>query len=121
MARDAVALTALSLNGVVDESAGVAIAPANGAAIQADGDTQRLLVVIKNTTAGARDVTVGAGAAPPSLRSGIGDLVVTLAQNDVAMMTLESARFAQGNGDIHLDFEAGMTGTVHAYRLPRGL
>lgn len=122
MARDSVAIQELTLNDGVAETAGVAIAPANGATIPAGGNTQGLFLVVKNTAAAEYDVTVKAGDNPPALAAGQGDLVEPVAANTgVKIITLESARFAQDDGAIHVDFEASMTGTIHAYRLPRAV
>jgi hypothetical protein len=122
MARDNVAITALTLNGAVAESAGVAISPTNGAVIAAGGNTQRLLIVVKNTSGASRDVTVRAGVNPPAALAGQGDLVASVpATTGVRMFAIESGRFAQENGDIHVDFVTSTAGTIHAYRLPRGL
>lgn len=42
------------------------------------------------------------------------------AQNDVAVVVLESARFVQADGKIYIDLAASMTGTIQALRLPAG-
>ncbi len=119
MARDIVAITDLAVNDATALVAGTTITPANGAAIAAGGNTQRLAIYVKNTFAGAKTVTVKAGDNPPAVAAGQGDLVESFAQDDEKFITLESARFAQSDGSIHIDFENGMTGTIAAYRLPK--
>ncbi len=119
MARDAVAITNLAVNDATALAAGVAINPANNAVIAAGGNTQRLAIHVTITNAGGADVTVKAGSNPPAFAAGQGDLVETFAQNDEKFFVIESARFAQANGDIYVDFEAGATGTIAAYRLPK--
>lgn len=119
MARDAVAITTLAANGGADEPSGTAIAPANGATIAAQSDCRKLLVRITNTHGSDHPVTVKSGANPPAFRQGVGDLSVTVpATSGVRYLTLSSARFAQADGAIYLDFETGMTGKVMAFRLP---
>ncbi len=119
MPRDAVAITSLSPNAATALVAGVAINPANNAVIAAGGNTQRLLIYVNNTFAGAKNVTVKAGANPPAFAAGQGDLTESFAQNAEKFFVIESARFAQTNGDIYVDFENGMTGVIAAYRLPK--
>ncbi len=64
-------------------------------------------------------MTVKAGVNPPSVRAGIGDLVITMgAQNDVAYVLLESSRFTQADGSIWIDVAAATTGSILALRLP---
>ena len=118
MARDAVTLVQLVENGSVASGAGTAIAPANGAVVAAKGLAgEHLILRVINTFAGAKNLTIKAGVKPPALRADLGDLVIAMAQNDDLLIKVESARFAQANGDIWLDFEAAMTGTVRAYRV----
>lgn len=119
MARDAIAITALSLDGGTDEPAGTTIVVANGGNVAAGGDSRGLVLRVDNTTASEKDVTIKAGAAP-AVRRGLGDLTVAIAASTVSYITLETARFAQADGSIDVDFEAAMTGTVSALRLPAG-
>lgn len=119
MARDSVAITQLTLSSGVAEPSGTTIAPANGAAIPAGGDTRRLFVRITNTNASDRTVTIRSGVNPPAFRQGLGDATISVpATNGVRYVTVESARFVQSDGAIYLDFETGMTGKVMAFRLP---
>jgi len=119
MARDAVSVTDLTVNGAVAMVAGVDINPTNGATIDADGDTQRLIIWIQNTYAGTKAATIKAGNNPPAFASGQGDLSVSLTQNQEKFVVIESARFAQADGSIYVDFDTGMTGKIAAYRLPK--
>ncbi len=122
MARDSVPITQLTLSGGVAEPAGTSIVPANGATIAAGGDTRKLIVRVTNTHGSDHVVTVRAGANPPAFRQGIGDASVTVAATTgVQYLTIESARFVQSDGSVHLDFDTGMTGTVMAFRLPDAL
>ncbi len=119
MARDSVAITQLTLNDGVAEPTGTTIAPANGAAIAAGGDMRKLLIRVTNTDGSDRAVTIKAGVSPPAFRAGLGDVSVTVpATSGVRYLTVESARFAQADGAVWLDFATGMTGKVMAFRLP---
>lgn len=119
MARDSVAITALTLNGGVARPAGTAINVSNGAVVDPAGDTDSFLIEVRNTTAAEKDVTIKAGVGPTA---DLGDLVVPVAANTgVQIICIESARFAQADGTVNIDFEASMTGTVAALRLPAGI
>lgn len=119
MARTNVPVTAVTANAENENPATTALDATNQHVIPAGSDSGRLLLRITNTFAGSKVVTVKAGVNPPAFRAGIGDLAITMgAQNDVAYVLLESARFAQANGDIYIDLAASMTGTILALRLP---
>ena len=118
MARDAVAITDVPLNGSVDQPAGTTINVTNGAVIDA-GHTDNLLIEIRNTNTSDRVATIKAGVGQLAAH---GDLEITVAANTgVEMVALESARFAQADGKINVDFAASFAGTIAAYRLPKGV
>lgn len=117
MARDAVAIVQPDLNDSAAIGAGTTITPANGAAIAADGVTGDLVIRVTQTGATAKSLTVVAGANPPGLTAGLGDLAIgPLAQNSDVVIRVESARFCQANGDINIDFETGFAGKIWALR-----
>lgn len=119
MARDAVAITALSLNGGVARPAGTTISVANGAYADVGFNTDKLIVEVRNTAGAEYDLTIPAGNGPTS---DLGDLVVPVAATTgVQLICVESARFVQSTGYIHFDFETSMTGTIAVYRLPDGV
>ncbi len=119
MARDAVTPVALAMNDGTAPGAGTAINVTNGAYIPAANRSQRILLHVKNTVAAAKNVTIKAGVYPPAFRQGLGDLVVQVpATSGERLFVLESARFIQADGTIWIDFEAAMTGTAFAYKLP---
>lgn len=122
MARDAVTVTALTSGTAATNPAGTAINVSNGAAIAAAGDTSRLLIRITNTNGSDRVATILAGDSPPALRKGIGDLAITVpATTGDKVVVVESARFMQDDGAIHIDFGASMAGVVSAVRLPKAI
>lgn len=119
MARDAVSVTDLTLNTGTDLVTGVDITPANGASIAAGGLTQRLLIHVVNAGASAYDVTIKAGSNPPAILASQGDVTFEVVASGESFFVIESARFAQSDGAIYVDFETGMTGKIAAYRLPK--
>jgi hypothetical protein len=123
MARTNVPVTALALDAKTDAPAAVVIVHGDGATIAAAGDTRKLLIVLTNTFAGEKIMTIKAPTANPNaVRSGIGDLAITFAAGNVTpqvkYVVIESARFAQADGSISIDFAANTTGTMNAFRLP---
>lgn len=122
MARDAVAITALSANAGVANPAGTTINVTNGANIAGVGDTSRLIVRVTNTDASDRVVTFKAGANPPAVRTGLGDLAVTVAATSGdQLIVLESARFVKADGSIDVDFAASFAGKISALRQPKAV
>lgn len=126
MARTAVTVTSLSMDAGVDvKSATIATAidATNGHKISTDGRTKRYLIHVKNTFAGAKVVTAKAPSSQvPAFRSGLGDKAVSVAASTgEQMLVLDAARFEQANGEIWLDIEASMTGTIAVYKLPDAL
>lgn len=122
MARDAVTITELSPNTAATQPAGTAISAANGAVIAgAAGRADDILIRVTNTNGTQRTVTFKAGDNPPAIRKGLGDLAVIVpATTGDKVVVLESARFAQSDGSVEVDFEASMAGIISAVRLPKG-
>lgn len=119
MPRDAVTITALAKDAGTSTPAGTVISPTNGANIAAGSDFRKLVIRVTNTYGGDKTVTIKAGANPPAFRSGIGDDVITVtASTGDVLIPIGSARFAQADGSINVDFETGMTGRISAIRLP---
>jgi hypothetical protein len=120
--RTAVVAQPLSRTAKVVQGAGTTIDPTlvtNGVVISGV-PLEELIVRVTNTFAGAKVITVRKGANPPALSAGQGDMTGSQAQNEVAHYgPLEGARFSQANGDLYVDFEAGTTGTIWAFRVPR--
>lgn len=90
-----------------------------------DGDCHNILLEFINTAeaADAMAVKVLAGDNPPAFRSGLGDLSISVAQNAVRYLVLESARFMQSDGKINIVFTPAngktQTMTVRCYKLPK--
>lgn len=95
-------------------TAGEAIDAAN--TIVVDYPTEgKLLLVLNNTFAGAKNFTIKAG---DFFRKDLGDLVLALAQADVRFLVVNSARFKNSDGQVEIAFEASTTGFVQAFLLP---
>lgn len=120
MPRDTVAVTQLTRNAGSTQPAGTAIVVANGAQVPA-GKAERLIIRVTNTHGSGHPVTIKAGVNPPAFRAGLGDLSVTVpATSGDVLIPVESARFAQADGFIYLDFEASHAGVVSAVAVPKG-
>lgn len=119
MATQTIIPTKLSYN-----SASGNLAIAGGTAIVAADTFQipykhhgKLVVMLNNTFAGAKNFTFSAGDTNlPNTKQG--NLAISLAQNEVKFVVLDSSRFVDKNGNVNLTFEAGTTGFVRAVELP---
>lgn len=121
MARTALTLTALAPNSSIADAAGNAVDPTNGHTLALTGEQslEEIYLEINSTFAGAKNFTVKAGVYPPALSAGQGDLVVSI-NNAVRLLgPFTSARFAQADGSLYVDAEAGATGTIKAFHVPR--
>lgn len=126
MPRTVVPVTVVAWEGATAPVAGTTVDQANGMYI-ATSETTNLLVHVKNTSAGARNAIVRQGDDPPSIQKYKGDMLANVpATNGERFIRINSMRHTKGtdavagtpNGSIHLDFDAGFTGTVAVYRLP---
>lgn len=133
MARTAITLRTLTANGGiaapsadnVDQSNGMTLALPT-TSIPANPNMDRLVLVVANTAGSAKNVIVragvGGGATPgQAFRSGLGDLTVSVAATSGISYVgpLESARFAQLDDSLSVDFQSGFTGTITALLLPK--
>lgn len=126
MARTEVTPTDLTPNAELDEPAGTTIDATlvtNGVTVIGGAPLEEVFVRVINSTAGAKNVTISAGDSPPADAAGVGNLVVAMTQDDVSFVgPFTSARFVQSgadSGELFIDFESGMTGTIWVYRAPR--
>lgn len=110
----------------VDQANGMNIALASTAIPAAPG-SEKLLLYVTNTAGATHTVTVRAGVgggatAGAAMRSGLGDYTtgnLTATTGSAFIGPFDSSRFAQADGSINLDFDAGFTGKIWAIRLPR--
>jgi hypothetical protein len=123
MARTAKALTALANDAGVDSAAAyTAVDQPNGHAITNAGskDADKLVLVVKNTTAGPLNVTIKAASGDPwAQHKGVGDLVVSVpATGERAIALGDGARYRQPDGNLWVDYQVGFAGSIAAFLLP---
>jgi len=122
MPRTAVTATALVPNSSIAQPTATTIDATlvtNGVEVNVAA-TETLWVEVTQTAASAKVITVQSGANPPALDAGQGDLTRSMAQNAVALFgPFSSGRFVQDGSTLHVDFEAGTTGSMRVYRMPR--
>jgi len=117
MARDIVTATKLVTNTDIAQPAGVAINTTNGTAV-AHGKHGRTIVVVTNTSAGTKVVTVRRNAAvsdPVPVDYSTTPIAATTGRQVLGPF---DGHYTQADGSIWLDFVAGHTGTVAAFELP---
>jgi hypothetical protein len=117
MARTAVPYSNLLPNSSLADPAGTSIASGAGNGGQVAKSVPELTVLrAVFTTAG--NVVVKAGANPPAVAAGQGDLTVAVGTNGVAFLgPFESGRFLQADGSLIV--ETTQTVTLTALRVPR--
>jgi len=115
MARVAIPLTQMSLNAGVS-AAGTAMDDTNQHELDLGG---KAYDVVLHAVGGGADGTIHVlpGDNPPSLRAGLGTLDITLGTADDKFVYIESARFIQSDGKVHINVDSSMTGTLAAYRV----
>lgn len=106
----------------VDQANGMNISTVN-TGLPAARTGSRLIIEVYNTAAAAHNIIVRAGATPPAHRAGLGDLTssVALTSGHQLIGPLDLSRFAQTDGSVNVDFDAGFTGTINCYLLPLGV
>lgn len=127
----AITLTSCSANGSVAQPAADVLDTGTAAVtlpLASGGQSDRIILEVKNTAAAALKVELLAGDNPPALRAGLGDatLVAAAAQNEVNIFgPFESSRFIQndatskGRLDVKFTPASGTIGVqIRAYRLP---
>lgn len=115
MARTAITPSSYTANSSITDPAGTAGDSGNGHIISGV-KLERLVVRVNNGGGGSINATVKAGANPPALEAGQGDLVVAVgagAVKDIGPFT--SGRFSQKDGSLWLDLSGSTTVTVTAF------
>jgi hypothetical protein len=123
MARTSITPTALAGNSetaVVATTIDAALVTA-GISVAAGG-LGALVIRVANTNGSDRVITVKAGDDPPGHQASAGDLAVTVAATTGVKFIgpLETARFLQDDGTIHIDLAASFAGTIEIYSFPKG-
>jgi hypothetical protein len=117
MARDIVPITPLSKNADRADVAGVTINTTNGASVGV-GKHRKSYIVVTNTSASTRIVTVKRNAAVQDPLPSDYSTSPIAATTGVQLLGPFDGRYVQADGSIWLDFVAGHTGVVKAYELP---
>lgn len=127
MPRTNVPITTASLNGSADPGAGTALDPTNGHVVADPRDVGKLILLVNNTAAAAKNITVRNAAVASQNEGGRplaeqGSLVVSVPASGWRVIgPFESARFkgvGADAGDLLVDVEAAATGTIRAIALP---
>lgn len=117
MARTAVTLN--SLNRSTSATLTNTTADPTNDHVLTPGNTDKTLLIFRNTNGSDRVATVKAGDTGVSLRAPIGDLDITVpATTGERVVVLESARFTQADGTINIDLATSFAGSVTAIELP---
>lgn len=75
----------------------------------------KIMLMLNNTAASSKNFYIRKGN---FTASGQGDLTVPVGTNEVKYVILSSDRFLDKDGYLKVEFEAGTTGYVRAFRLP---
>ena len=125
MARVAVTVTELTPNAATADPTPTTADATNGHVVgSVSGGTvplEQLVVRIANTSGATKTVTIKAGANPPAAEAILGDVTFTVpATTGVKWLgPITSGRFAQDDATVRIDLEAGFTGTLTAFHVPR--
>lgn len=123
MARTVITPTPLNPNGHLTSPAGTTIDSTlvtNGVEIDV-ADPEHTILRVANTATGAKNVTVRAGSGIQAWMAGQGDLAVSVGANTGLEFIgpFTSARFQQDGSKLYVDFDAGFTGTITAFKMPK--
>ncbi|MFE3197170.1 hypothetical protein [Embleya sp. NPDC059237] len=121
MARTAVAYSNLIPNSNLADPAGTATnaGVGNGHTIAKAAPELTVLRLVAGATGG--NVTIKAGANPPAIAAGQGDLVIAVGNGATVWAgPFESGRFLQNDGSMLVDVATGyVAGSITAFRVPR--
>lgn len=78
-------------------------------------DFRTLSISVNNTALADKVITIVGGSNPPALKASQGNLAITVVTTGTERIgPLTSARFAQADGSLWVNFAAGTTGTIKA-------
>lgn len=121
MARTALTVYTATPSAKLDDPAGDAVNPGagNGHYVPASVPANEAFLRLDLTGAN-KDVTIVAGDNPPAIAQGLGDLTENvIASTHGWFGPLDSSRFAQSDGTVHVDIETGASGTITLFHIPR--
>lgn len=114
-ARTALTVTRSTANAAIADVVGTTPDASNGNVVSGV-PLEKIMVRVKNADSGSHTVTVRAGVSPPALSAGQGDLVVAVANGTTKWLgPFTSARFAQSDGSLNLDWSASTSVTVTVF------
>ena len=114
MARTNLPVTPFVGNSKLDDPAGTAADSANGMSVSGV-KLEEVVLRVKNASGASITATVRAGVSPPSLSAGQGDLAVTVAAGATEFIgPFTSARFAQKDGSLNVDFSSATSTAFQA-------
>lgn len=120
MPRVNIPVTTLSKTAATARPAGTTADATEDHEVDVSFPLEELVLEFTQTDATARAYTIVAGDSPPALSAGQGSITQSVAQNGVSLVAgLESGRFLQSDGKLHIDLAASFAGTIRAYRIPR--
>lgn len=121
MARAAITKNLLLANSVLALPTPDNIDATNGMVLAAGHEADKIIFLVKNTTASAKAATVAAGDNPPAVRAGLGNLTGSSLAQDASEFIgpFEAARFLQNDGTIEVNFGSSMTGEITCLVIPR--
>jgi hypothetical protein len=118
--RVAVTIVDLAANATTADPTPTTADTTNDHVVAATYPLEEIVLRIKQTDATNRIATIKAGANPPALEAGQGDLTKSIAQNEVWWVgPLTSGRFAQADGTLNIDLAASFAGEITAFHIPR--
>ncbi len=62
-------------------------------------------------------MTLNAGANPPALHQGRGNLAMDIGGTADLFFLVDTSRFLQADGSVNIDFSTGVAGSVSAYEI----
>ena len=125
MARSAITVNELARAWAERETPD-AIAKSGGHSIAAGSDFEKMIILVHISagTGTGGDVTIKAGTEAPAFRRDLGDLAIgadLVADDEYVIGPIETARFIQSDGTIHLDItdtsNTDLAGTIEAYSI----
>lgn len=77
---------------------------------------------VYNSAAGAKKITLVASTEATAIKGGIGNFTLSIPAGETHVLDqVESARFMQAGGALHVDFATGFTGTIVAVGTSKGI
>lgn len=118
MARTAVPLSTFTKNASLADPAGTA-GDATNDHIVSGARLEEIVLRVANGGAGTINATVVAGANPPALSAGQGNLAEAILAGATEFLgPFESARFEQADGSLWLDLDVDTSVTITAFQVP---